>query len=174
MTRSFKDPDMRIPNFGVEGAIPQERPWWVDFNHWRVTPPKSPPWSPPPLSPPEGPDLFDLSPPMPDPLRPRSDGQEEPAESQLLDWLFRSRRANRNRNPTPLPSAPGIDGLAPGFLDRSPRRFVQFEPDLAQPRSQPFYASQLDALLRLRPELVRSIENTPSRGVQPPIFFPFD
>lgn len=32
MTRSFKEPNVRIPNFGVEGAIPQPRPWWADFD----------------------------------------------------------------------------------------------------------------------------------------------
>lgn len=171
MTRSFKGPNVRIPNFGVEGAIPEPRPWWADFDHWKVVPPASPLWSPPP-SPPKGPDPFDVPPPMPAPLRPRSDGEERSAESVLLDWLFRSRRADRNRNASPLPSAPDFDGPAPDFFDRRPSRLIQSDPDLLQ---QPFYASHLDALLRRRPEeLVRLTGDAPSRGVQPPIFFPFD
>lgn len=173
MTRSFKDPNARIPNFGVEGAIPQPRPWWADFDHWRVVPPASPPWSPPP-SPPQGPDPFDVPLPMPAPLRPRSDGEERSAESELIDWLFRPRRADRSRSARPLPSVPGIDGLAPDLFDQRPWRYVQSHPDLVQ-QPLPFYASQLDALLRRRPEeLVRLTGDTPSRGVQPPIFFPFD
>lgn len=173
MTRSFKDPNARIPNFGVEGALPEPRPWWADFDDWRVVPPASSLSSPPPLSPPDGPDPFDVSPPMQAPLRPRSDMEGGSAGSELLDWLFRSHRADRNRNARPLPPAPSIDGPATDFFDRRPSRFVQSDPDLVQ--SQPFYASQLDALLRLRPEeLIRSTRDTPSRGVQPPIFFPFD
>jgi len=172
MTRPFRDPNLSVPNFGVEGAIPRPWPRWLDLDHWRVNPPRSPPWSPPPLSPPAGPDPFDVSPPMPAPLRPRSDRDEGPSESELFDWLFRPRRVGRSPGAMPLPSTPGIDGLAPDLFDRRPWRDVQADPPAVQPL--PFGASQLDALLRLRPELLRSTENTPSRAIQPPIFFPFD
>jgi len=172
MTRSFKDLSAIVPNFGVEDALPRSRTRWLDFDHWRGSPPASPPWSPPPLSPREGADPFNVSPPMQAPLQPRTDREKGSFESELFDWLLRPRRVGRSPGAMPLPSTPGIDGLAPDLFDRRPWRDVQADPPAVQPL--PFGASQLDALLRLRPELLRSTENTPSRAIQPPIFFPFD
>jgi len=149
MARSFRDPNTRVPNFGVEGAIPKP-PWWADIDRWRVVPPPSPPWSPPPSIPRDGPDPFGHPPRMPAPLRPSPKEEQAPGGSDLLDWLFGPRRAGRGWNAGPLPTAPGFDEPAADFFDRRPWRFVQ--PDGDRIQTLPFDSRQLDALLRHRPE----------------------
>ena len=174
MPRSFKDPNVRIPNFGVQGAIPKP-PWWADFDHWRVIPPVTPPWSQPPLAPREGPDPFGVPPPTPSPLQPRSDEQRAPVGGDLIDRLFGGPRASRERNGAP-PPAFNPDRYTPElFMDARPWRGI--EPDPGPAQTLPFNSRQLATLLQIRPEeLAQSASGTSSKRtvVQPPIFFPFD
>lgn len=174
MTRSFKVPNVRVPNFGIEGAMPQTPPGWVDRN-WRIVPPPSPPWSPPPSPPREGPDPFGVPPPTPSPLQPRSDEQRAPAGRDLIDWLLGTPRASRARNgATPRVSSP--DRYTPD-LDMDARPWRTAEPDPGPAQTLPFNSRQLAALLQIRPEdLVQLARGAPSKEkvVQPPIFFPFD
>ena len=174
MTKSFREPYVRVPNFGIEGARPQRWPEWVDRN-WRIVPPASPPWTPPPSPPQDGTDPFRDMRQMPAPPRPNPEGERGPGGSNLLDWLLGQHRAEQSRSRNQRPTAPGFDEPLPDFLDRRPWRLVQ--PDGYLSKTLPFDSKQLDALLRLRPEeLVTLTEGTSSNGrtVQPPIFFPFD
>lgn len=173
MARSFRKPYTRVLNFGIEGAIPRP-PWWADPDYGKVRPPASPPWSPPP-TPRNDRDPFGAPPWMPAPRRPSPDQGEVPGGSDLLDGLFGRHRADPDGSWTPRRSLPTIDGPAEDFLDRRPWRFVQPNRDLVQ--TLPFDSRQLDALLRLRPEELRTLtQSTPSSGraVQPPIFFPLE
>lgn len=174
MTKSFREPYVRVPDFGIEGARPQRRPEWVNRN-WRIVPPASPPWSPPPSPPQDGTDPFGDPPQMPAPLRPSPERERGPSGSNFLDWLLGPYRAEAGRGRKPRSTAPGLDEPLPDFVDRRPWQFVQPDGDLMQ--TQPFDSRQLDALLRLRPEeLMTLTKGTSSNGraVQPPIFFPFD
>jgi len=173
MTKSFREPYVHVPNFGIEG-VPQRRPEWVDRN-WRLVPPASPPWSPPPSLPQDGTDPFVDPPQIPAPLEPRPEGERGPGGSDLLDWLLRAHRAQQSRSRNLRPMAPDSDASFPDFVDRRPWRFALPDGDLSQ--TLPFDSKQLDALLRIRPdELMRLTEGPPSnaRTVQPPIFFPLD
>jgi hypothetical protein len=174
MSRSFKHPNGRTPNFGIEGAMPQTRPAWLDRN-WRTVPPTSPPWSPPPLPPREGPDPFGVPPPSPSPLQPRSDEQPAPAGRDLIDSLFGAPRASRERNGAPPPAFNAGRYTPDPFMDARPWRAIEPDPGLVQ--TLPFNSRQLAALLQTRPEdLVQSASGMSSKKkvVQPPIFFPFD
>jgi hypothetical protein len=176
MARSFRNPLARVPNFGVDGAMPRSLPWWADREHWQVVPPALPPWSPPPSVPPNS-NPFGDPPQMPAPLRPAPGREQAPGGSDLLDWLLRARRADQGWSEGRLPSTPGIDGPAPDDMDRRPWRPVQPNPDLFQLERQPFYSGQLEALRRLRPEelfLLTGDRSARGRSVHPPIFFPFD
>jgi hypothetical protein len=172
MTRSFRDPNGRIPNFGIAGAMPNPLPWWADPDHWRIVPPLTPPWSAPP--PQDFPDTFGVPPQMPAPLRPRSDERQASAASDLLDLLFGRRRADPDWSARRLPPAADIDGPVRDLVDR--HEWEPIEPKLGL-KPLPFDSRQLDMLRQLRPdELLRLTgdKSSPGRAVQPPIFFPFD
>lgn len=173
MTRSFSDTSRRIPNFGLEGAVPNPRPWWADIDHWKADPPAFPPWSLPSL-PQDTPDPFGVPPQMPGPLLPRSDKVQASAASDLLDLLFGRRRADPDWSARRLPPAADIDGPVRDLVDR--HEWEPIEPKLGL-KPLPFDSRQLDMLRRLRPdELLRLTgdKSSPGRAVQPPIFFPFD
>jgi hypothetical protein len=174
MTRSLRNFYFRVPNFGVEGAVPQRRPEWVDRN-WRIVPPASPPWSPPPSPPEDGTDPFGDPPDVQPPLQPRSDDVPHRAGSDLIDWLFNTYRSHRERSAKQFPW-PEADGRAPDlFPDSRPWQVTESPPWVLQPL--PFHADQAETLLRMRPEDLQSPtrrEASKERGVQPPIFFPFD
>lgn len=156
MTRSFRDPHSRVPNFRVESALPQWRPDWVDRN-WRIVPPALPPWSPPPSSPQDGIDPFGDPPGVPPSLQPRSGDAQHRAEADLIDRLLKAYRAHSEGSAGQLPW-PGAHERAPAPFQDS-RSWQAVEP----PQGLPFYADEAETLLRIRPE-----------AVQPPIFFPFD
>jgi hypothetical protein len=178
MTQSFKDPNVRSPNFGVEGAFPMPRPWWADPEHWNLVPPAAPPWSPSPsVSPDSNPFGDPPQMPAPPPLRPTPNRERASGGSGLLDWLLRAGRADRDWDERRLPSTLGTDGLAPDYMDRRPWQPDQLDPDLFQLQPQPFNSEQLKALLRRRPQpllLPTGDRSSRGRSIQPPIFFPFD
>ncbi len=174
MTKSFREPQVRVPNFGIEGARPQRRPEWVDRN-WRIVPPVSPPWSPPSLPPQDGTDPFGDPPRMPTPLRPGPERERGPDGSELLDWLPGAHRAGPGPNRKLGPTLPSLDEPLLDLVDRGPWRFIQ--PDRDVMRYLPFDSRQLEALRQLRPQEVMTLTKGPpsnGRAIQPPIFFPFD
>ncbi len=159
MTRSFKDPYKRVPNFGIEGAIPKP-PWWANIDDWRIVPPRSPPWSPPPSGPVDGPNPFDDPARTPAPLQPAPESLQVPSDADLIDWLFRTYRNSRQGRATQLPR-PRQGGDAPDpFLDARPWHVI--EPPLDLPQPAPFYAGQLDNLLRLSPKETREYDWKPA------------
>lgn len=130
MTRSFRDPYTRVPNFGVEGAIPK-LPWWADVDRWRVVPPASPPWSSPPSVPRDDSDPFGVLPQVPAPQRPRSGDVQHHADSELIDWLL---NASRTRRGAPAKRSPSPDqgrSASDLFMDARPWRVIE--------RSRTFY-----------------------------------
>jgi hypothetical protein len=176
MTRPFRDPHVRVPNFGIEGPLPRRWPEWVDPN-WRIIPPAPPPWSPPPLSPQDGTDPFGDSPGTPPSLQPRLDDMQRRADSDLIDWLFKTYRADREESARQLPWSAGAGRRTPGWVpDARPWRPMEPPPDLLQ-QHLPFFEDQAESLRRIRPKQLESLtrsEPQTERAVQPPIFFPFE
>jgi hypothetical protein len=172
MTRSFRDPHFRVPNFGIEDALLQRWPEWVN-RKWRMVPPASPPWSPPPSLAQDGTDPLGDPPGAPAPLQPRSDDGRHRVGSDLIDWLLGAYHAQRGRSKGRLPSSGAGAATPEPFIDARPWRPVEPLPDLMQPL--PFDQNQAERLKRIRPEELLIRSGPPKvRAVQPPIFFPFD
>lgn len=112
---------------------------------------------------------------MPAPLRPRSDKVQHGIETDLIDWLFKAYRAHREGGAKQPPWPDQGRGAPDPFLNSRPWRVIEPPPGVQQP--MPFYADQLETLLKIPLKDLKS----PTRGgpleekaVQPPIFFPLD
>lgn len=75
---------------------------------------------------------------MPAPLRPGSENVQHHADSDLIDWLFKTYRTHREGRAKQLPWPDQGRGAPDPFLDSRPWRVIEPHPGLVQP--MPFYA----------------------------------
>ncbi len=85
MTSSFRDDSYRPPNFGIEGASPSYRPWWIPRQMPPIIPAPSPaPWPSPTF--PGGQRPFPA--PLPAPQKIPANGVDPASQGGLLGRLF--------------------------------------------------------------------------------------
>lgn len=169
MTRSSRDPYFRVPNFGIEGALPRP-PWWADFDHWRIPAPASPPWAPPRPAPRDNENPFE--PPADTAPPPTRRNEIGPLDSDLVDWLLGSSRGR------PRSSVPIRPNELQRQIQEAPLVPLPGQPDEhipSVPQNLPFGARERAALDGMT-QILRLAGAAPSRdrGVQPPMFFPID
>jgi hypothetical protein len=182
MVSSFRDSIYRLPNFGIDGAIPeyfkreQERgklPIWIPPIPGPLPEPIDP-WPRPPSPPLENAPFPDV-PRRPAPSQPRSRRTQEAARLDAIDWILSVLDAYGRQDAVRRGDAD--NAWAPPDPIERPRSWPVVGPDSDFIDRLPFSSKQASALQQEELEdLMRSRNNEPSgrRAIPPPIFFPFD